>query len=30
MLGEEVECLKYAQRLRKYTNIQVAATPTDT
>ena len=28
---EELECLKYAQRLRKYTNRQMlAASPTDT
>ena len=28
---EELECLKYAQRLRKYTNRQaLAASPTDT
>ncbi|MFM7985517.1 MAG: hypothetical protein ACKPKO_40005, partial [Candidatus Fonsibacter sp.] len=28
---EELECLKYVQRLRKYTNRQVlAASPTDT
>ena len=27
---EELECLKYAQRLRTYTNRQLAATPTDT
>ena len=32
MLGEEeLECLKYVQRLRKYTNRQMLATsPTDT
>ena len=27
---EELECLKYAQRLRKYTNRQCLASPTDT
>ena len=27
---EELECLKYAQRLRKYTNRQLLASPTDT
>ena len=27
---EELECLKYAQRLRKYTNRQVLASSTDT
>ncbi|MFM7980534.1 MAG: hypothetical protein ACKPKO_14575 [Candidatus Fonsibacter sp.] len=27
---EELECLKYAQRLRKYTNRQLFASPTDT
>ena len=27
---EELECLKYVQRLRKYTNRQLLASPTDT
>ena len=27
---EELECLKYAQRLRTYTNMQSLASPTDT
>ena len=27
---EELECLKYAQRLLKYTNRQLLASPTDT
>ncbi|MFM7988735.1 MAG: hypothetical protein ACKPKO_56420 [Candidatus Fonsibacter sp.] len=27
---EELECLKYVQRLRKYTNRQLLAPPTDT
>ena len=27
---EELECLKYAQRLRKYTNRQFLASPMDT
>ena len=27
---EELECLKYAQRLRKYTNRQLLASSTDT
>ena len=27
---EELECLKYVQRLRKYTNRQSLASPTDT
>ena len=31
MLDEkELECLKYAQRLRTYTNRQLMETPTDT
>ena len=28
--AEELECLKYVQRLRKYTNRQLLASPTDT
>ncbi|MFM7989483.1 MAG: hypothetical protein ACKPKO_60235, partial [Candidatus Fonsibacter sp.] len=27
---EELECLKYVQRLRKYANLQLLASPTDT
>ena len=29
MLDEELECLKYAQRLRKYTNRQLLTAPMD-